>query len=54
MGARPPDQVGPQIEAEFPSVFGKDFLPNLKLGTFAVDDQTVEIEDERFDHESCE
>src|SRR5574341_694506 len=43
-------QISPEIETQFPTMRSEYFLPDLELRGFAIDDQTVEIEDEGFNH----
>ena len=49
MSVRSADQVRPKIKLQLPPMLGKDFLPNLELGAFAIDDQSIEIKDKSFD-----
>ena len=51
MIARPPNQIGPDIQIELAPVSGKDFLPGEQFRTFAIDDNAIEIENECFDHD---
>jgi hypothetical protein len=42
--------IRPQLQCEFPSVSGEGLLPDGKLRSLAVDDDPIEIKDQRFDH----
>ena len=50
MVARPADQIGPDVQVKLPPMGSEDFLPSQELRTFTIDDDAVEIEDQRFNH----
>jgi hypothetical protein len=50
MRGRPANEIGPELQAELSAILGKELVPCFELGTFAIDNQSVEIEDQRLNH----
>lgn len=47
---RPADDLSPHLKREFAAVLGKYLLPGDVLGRFCIQDETVEVEDDGFEH----
>ena len=44
ISARPADKIGPKIQLQLMPVFDENFLPCLKLRTFGIENQSIEVE----------